>query len=694
MKQIKCSATLIMIVAFLAISMPGKAQLSQYPIQALSINEGLSQSSVTAIMQDHRGFIWVGTYDGLNRYDGNQVTIFTAKENSNRHLSSGTVLQMAEDEERDVIYFGTSGGGLNIFDPKTELFTHLRHAEDSNSILSDFIYDLVVTSNGDVWMATNQGLSCYSPDKQLFTNFQAKEDESGGFPYASAVSLLYVQPNILWVGTYGAGLVRFDLDTNEFILYENQLDQGDHFNRNNINDLEQSHDGNIIVASDGGLFYFDINNETFTPFHFSTNISRVVRGANQDYWVAIRENGIRHISRDGTINTYVNSSFDPKSLPENFIISLYLDRRHHLWIGSKNQGLWKMNLKGKPFQHYYHIPDQNSLKGSSIFGLAQDEYNNVWIGAQEGLTHWDLTTNVFSPVDILKNGKSMSVWTLFYEKPNTLWIGTSDGIIKYDIVKKQHVIYSHDEADLTSLSGDEVFAIERDRKGRLWVGTVYGLNRFIPEENTFKRYPPFASSRSLSNPTIWNIDKDSQGRLWISTADGLNLYNYETDDFTVFKHRTDDSLSLCDSYMNSVYEDQHQRIWVATRQGINILNDNFEVVKRIDMVHGMANDFVYSLLEHDDFIWASTNLGLARINTTAFQIENFNVKDGLQANEFNTAALKLADDRLMFGGINGLTVFHSDSIVRSDYVPPLYFTGLKLYEREISPRDTSYGMIL
>ncbi|MBI9060545.1 MAG: hypothetical protein JEZ14_01065, partial [Marinilabiliaceae bacterium] len=378
-----------------------------------------------------------------------------------------------------------------------------------------------------------------------------------------------------------------------------------------------------------------------------------------------------------------------KSLPEDFIISLYLDKRNHLWIGSKNKGLWQMSLNAKPFKHYYHVPGQNSLLGNSVFGLAQDEYDNVWIGTQEGLTHLDLKSNVFTPVDILKDGSLMSVWTLYAEKPNSLWIGTSNGVMKYDIITKKYEVYSYDEDDPTSLSNDEVFAIEKDKLGRLWVGTVYGLNRYIPEEKRFKRYPAFGTSRSLSHPTIWSIDKDSKGRLWISTAEGLNLYNYKTDDFTVIKHRTDDSLSISDSYVNSVYEDHQNRIWVSTRQGISVLNDELEVVRQVHLAQGMASSYVYSLLEHNGHIWASTNFGLACINTTNFRIENFNVTDGLQANEFNIAALKLADERLIFGGINGLSVFHSDSITRSDFVPPIYFTGLKLYERDISPRDTT-----
>lgn len=689
MKLIKQNTICLLLTVLISSSISGYAQLSHFPIQTLSINNGLSQSSVTTVMKDHRGFLWVGTYDGLNRYDGKQITIFTAKENSNRHLSSGTILDIAEDTERDLIYFGTSGGGLNVFDPQKETFTHLRHSEEHNSILSDFIYDLVVAPNGDVWMATNLGISCYSPDKRVFTNYPVQKDETGGFPYASAVSLLFTQPNVLWVGTYGSGLVRFDLDSHNFTLYENDLDKGDHFNRNTINDLEHSHDGNIIVASDGGLYYFDIDNEEYAPFLFSDNVSRVVKGQDEDYWVAIRENGIRHIRKDGTIHPYLSSSFDPKSLPEDFIISLYLDTRNHLWIGTKNQGLWQMNLNAKPFMHYYHVPGENSLLGSSMFGLAQDEYNNVWIGAQEGLTHWNLSTNVFTPVDVLKDGRLMSVWALYYEKPNSLWLGTSFGAMKYDIITKNYEVYSYDEDDPASLSNDEVFAFEKDKLGRLWIGTVYGLNRFIPEEKRFKRYPAFGTSHSLSHPTIWNIDKDSKGRLWISTAEGLNLYNYETDDFTIFKHRSGDSLSISDSYVNSVFEDSQNRIWVATRQGINIFNDKFEVVRQIDLGQGIANAYVYSLLEQKGNVWASTNFGLARINTTTFQVENFNVNDGLQANEFNIAALKLADDRLIFGGINGLSVFHSDSITRSDFVPPIYFTGLKLYERDISPRDTT-----
>lgn len=665
------------------------AQRNQRPNRSLTIEKGLSQSSVTAIKQDKRGFIWLGTYDGLNRYDGQQITVFSAKENSNKHISAGTILDIEEDAERDLIYIGTSGGGLNVFDPTKEIFKHFKHTDDDNSILSDFIVDIEIIPSGDVWMATNLGISCYSPESNTFTNYEASRDSTSGFPYASAVSLAYSSSGILWVGTYGEGLVRYDLKTKAFKTYKIQMPYGNQFNQNVINDIELAYDGNLLIASDGGLFQFNIENEQFQAYQLHHGVAHIIQGSENDYWVAVRERGLRHIQKDGSITEYVHDEYDSKSIPEDFIYSIYLDDRNHLWVGMKNKGLWQLQLNAKPFKNYYHVPGQKSLFGSSVFAIEQDAYNDVWIGTQEGLTKWNIETNAFAKVEIWNDEKMQSVWALFYEAPNKLWIGTSYGLVQYNIRTGQSVIYSHNVNDPNSLSNDEVFAIEKDKNGRLWIGTNYGLNLFLPESNEFKRYLPFATKTALSHPTIWNIECDAKGQLWICTAEGLNLYHEETDNFTVYKHIEGDSLSLSDSYVNSIKLDQYDQYWVATRQGINVLNEDKAVVKTISKKDGLNNDFIYRFLEHDDYIWASTNNGLSRINTKDFRIENFNVSDGLNANEFNNAALKLMDEQFVFGSIEGITVFHSDSIHLSNYVPPIYFTGLKLYEQEISPRDTS-----
>ncbi|MBR8537421.1 hypothetical protein KDU71_17770 [Carboxylicivirga sediminis] len=678
----------IVILLLLFAAETGKAQVRRYSTYTFSIDDGLSQNSVTCILKDKRGFIWLGTEDGLNRYDGKEVTTFVSKGNPEEGLIINTVNSLIEDRDKDLIYIGTNGGGLSIFDLNAEKFTHYPYRDSGNSISSGFVYDLFKDQSGNIIIATSYGVSIFNPDTKQFDNFESSEAEDAEFPFVVATSVFADENGVIWAGTYGFGLVKLDVASRTFTRYTNSRKE-QRYNSNIIDEIRPSDESRYLwLATDNGFYEFDKETGRFRLLYLeNTKVSDALVDKNGGIWLSSGLDGITYVSPAGTITSLKNDPYDIYSLEENSVRCLYLDDREHLWIGTKSSGCIHMDVSGNQFVHYYQTKDGKGVNGKTVFALSKDKQQQVWVGTMKGLSIWDASTGNIRPYYFLDHQDDVSVWAL-YNDNDDLWIGTSQGLFKHNKISRSTDTYKYIEGDSTSLSDNEVFAIEKDAAGNLWIGTAYGLSKFDPSADKFIRYQFANYDGALTNEMIWDVYCDSKERLWVTTQYGVNIYRPETDSFTYLFNTDADTLGLSSYNVTSVYEDSRNRIWLTTSKGINLVNDSLHIIKHYGEEQGLANAYTYHLYEHNNELWVSTNKGISRINLETEDVISYDVQDGLQSNEFNPASEILDDGRMLFGGINGFNVFHPDSIKQSTFSPPIYFTSLELYDQAFQDMDS------
>lgn len=666
------------------------SQVKRYASHTFSIEEGLSQSSVNCIIKDKRGFIWLGTEDGLNRYDGNEFTIFSSKDRKEVGLLNNAINCLLEDRTNNLIYIGTNGGGLSVFNPVDEHFTHYVYDGSENCISSGFVYDLCFDNDSNVIVASTYGISIFNVQDKTFDNFEISESNNGEFPYVAATSVLSIKDNEIWAGTYGQGLIKINTQARSYRKYPIPNNDDHHSNSNIIEKIKRGQDNqHIWLATDGGFYEYDINAEEFQLLHLKdTKVSDIAVDKQGGIWLSCGLNGVTHVLPDGRTEQFQNDPFDVHSLKENFIRCLFIDDRQHLWLGTKSSGCIHMDISNNQFVHYYQTKDGKGLNGGNVFALCNDNNNNLWIGTMKGLTVLDTKSSQLTTVYPLGEETEISVWALLQQN-EIMWVGTSRGLLKYNTITEDYCIYDYSKEDSLSLPDNEVFAIEKDKNGNIWVGTAFGYARFNTKDETFERFPFINSNGSHSNEMVWDIMEDSQNRIWITTAYGINLYLPESDSLMYLFGDDFDKTNLTSSSVNSIYEDSQHRIWLATRKGICLLsNDRTGILKSYGINEGLTNPYTYRLLEHNNHLWASSNSGIFCINIDNDEIYRYDIKDGLQSNEFNIACEKLADGRFAFGGINGFNVFHPDLINQSKYSPPIYFTSLELFGHSINVRDS------
>ena len=675
--------------------------MSDNDFKVISHEEGLSQSSVFSIYQDKKGFMWFGTEYGLNRYDGRNITVFVSGDNLSNTISDGKIYDIEGDED-DNLYIALYGGGINVYNSTTNKFRHYSHSgNDPNTIASNYVNDVAYVDSQTVWVASEKGLSRFDPLTGRFRNYAFRKDSAEIFFTEKALSLKVDNNNKVWVGTDGAGVVKFDPVGEAFEFFRNDAGEGPSLKRNTITSFVDYGKNKLLVTTGDGIYILDVNSGEIKYFCLrGYELKKIAKDEKGNYWVTSENNGAFRINKDGTIKHFKYNSFDPKSFPDKFTAGVYCDRMQDVWIGTVNSGVVRINLNRKPFLHIYHIPGQPSIPGNAIFSFAEDNENCVWIGTDTGLSRWNRKDNTFETIGLMQNGKIVydcAVWSLFYDENNILWIGTSHGLVKYNIKNGDQKCYTSAPQNKNNLVGNYILGIYEDSKKQLWISTSNGVSRFNEETGTFTNFYAGGSSNSLSHKRTWGIYSDTKGQIWICTYDGLNLFDERTNGFRVFKSEDNGKKGMLSNMVISVNEINKGELWVATSKGISILdNTSFKVIKNICVKDGLSGANVYEMLPAGNMVWVSTSNGMTVINRNNYKvIAVYHAEDGLQENEFDPAAIELHDGYFLFGGINGVTGFYPYKIHKSTYVPPIYFTGMSVFrKKEGADEESTYDNVL
>ncbi len=701
----------ILFIIFVFSFLLSRISLSQLDLNFdhITIDDGLSQSTIHAIIQDKEGFMWFGTYDGLNKYDGYKFTVFKNNPKDKKSVAEGYINCLFEDKQGR-IWIGTANKGLDIFDKATNVFTHYKYDPDNpNSISDNRITSIYQDKDDNLWISTFRGLNKYIENSNEFVRYLSKPNAPNSLPHNNIFSISEDDAGNILIGVQGNKLSILDpvSETIENIVFSESYKNVNANNNGNIVFVDS--EGEIWIGTEGGgIFRKTKRTEEF--INYSTE--SIINPLSNDFVNCLFEDneGRIWIGTEGGLNIFNKStnsiyyhSFNannPKSVSSNAIYSLCEDAGNTFWVGTYGAGINKYNKYKIKFKHYAHNPqDENSLTYKSVLAIFEDSDNNIWIGTDGGgLDLFDMKNERFihykHDPDNPRSFPSNVIIQITEDKNQNLWLGTyAKGLIFFDRKRDIYYNYMPDPNNPNSIGHENVWTVLEDTKGNLWVGTMgNGLDLFDRNTGIFHHYrPEEGNNKSISGIKIKIIFEDSRGNLWIGTEDfGLNLYHYVSDNFTRFVNEEGNFNSLSNNDVRDLFEDSQNHLWIATGGGLNLFDYKAKTFTVYTEEFGLPNNTIDGILEDNSGnLWISTNNGIAKFNLKDSIVRNYDVGDGLQGREFNyTNATLSSTGEMYFGGINGLNVFNPNNIEDNPYPPKVIITDFKIFNISIPYIDT------
>ena len=691
------------------------SQKEELQFEHLSMRDGLSMNPVMDIVQDSKGFLWFGTQDGLNKYDGYSFKVFKTSDTDTSTISDNFITALCLDNNKRV-WVGTLNG-LNLYNPS--LGTFKRFVQTNVNFISNKIYCLFSDQSGLIWIGTEKGISLFDSDKLEFISVKDK------FPYMTVLEQKTVlrifkdKSGVYWFGTT-TGLVKYDPSSNRLNNYFSNSENNQSLSNNIVLSIFQDSKENIWFGTLDGLNKYDRHNNTFSHKYFkkdeneltSTKKNNSIAGVNvysilNNYggntirciledtdgwlWIGTDLELIIYNSNTGKSINYKKDLINPTGINDHFIRSMYLDHSLNIWVGTLGNGLNKVNLKQKKFIHFQKkVNDSNSLSENYVRSICEDNNGTLWIGTLVGgLNEFDPNTQQFVHHKKTSNQNENSindnnVWAVCYDKSsNGIWLGTNNGLSFINLKTKKFTHYVHNENDPTSISDNTIRNVFIDNNGNVWCGTENGLNLFNRETKQFKYYNKLNSS--ISNNTVWKIAEDKEGKFWLATNDGLNRFDSKTEKFEVFRQISGNINSLSQNGVRTIHIEQNGTIWVGTQNGLNKLDPKTLKFTRYDESHGLPNPFIYSITEDQNgHLWISTNKGVSEFDKKE-SFKNYDIYDGLQDYEFNTnAAFRTKSGDIYLGGPNGFNKFNPTNLKTNSFIPPIEITSIKVMDKPLS----------
>jgi diguanylate cyclase (GGDEF)-like protein len=674
-----------------------QAQGQPMAFERLSLEHGLSQTSVLTTFQDSRGFMWFGTEDGLNRYDGVSFRIYKHDPSDPSSLPDNMVWAVVEDADHD-LWIGTEGGGLARWDSDTDRFVRVAPAKPGSPGLSGRVRTLLPTPDGALWIGTKDaGLVHFDPKTGAMRHYRHDPADAASLSHDGVYAIVLDRAGRLWVGSDG-GLNRLDAASGKFVRYLHDPSHADSLSGDQIRSLFEDREGRLWIGTYAGLNrlepgaarFIRYRHDPVRPGSLSHDRVRTLLEDNAGrLWVGT-DAGLDLMTRQRTgFQHYRADAADPAGLGDDNVMSLYQDQAGVLWVGTRSAGVHKWNPATWSFGHRTKSASSSSgLSDKTVTSFAEDRAGRVWIGTFAGLHTLDRLTGEIRRYAAGPSGVGDRVMALASDAEGMLWIGTMDaGLSRLDPATGQLKTYRHDPANPRSLSADAVMSLGVDG-GELWIGTYGGgLNRFDASTGSFERFrhDP-ADAASLGADIVSCVTADPSGALWVGTdGGGLNRLDRRSGRFARFTKDPAQPTSLGSNTVYSLHVDPAGRLWVGTR-GAGLATLEGEDFRHFTQREGLANDVVYGILpDGDGQLWLSTNNGLSRFDPRSSVARNYDSSHGLQSNEFNFGAhYRSGSGELFFGGVNGFNAFHPQRLAANSHVPPVVLTSVLKLNREMA----------
>lgn len=692
----------------------------------LSTEDGLSQSVINCMLEDSYGFLWFGTQNGLNRFDGYNFKIFRHDSNNPNTLSDNNIWSIFEDDSGR-IWIGTQEGILNSFDPRTEQFNKFL-LDETSKVSGNSITVIYQNGSNKLWIGTyKDGLFQFDIFSGKTKHWSNATDNPNSLSNNFVTSIFEDSKKNIWIGTHsGLCLFKYNDSNKPFRRFFSDPINSNSLSHNTVWTIFQSkYDSNHIwIGTYNGLSYLDLDKTIFRRIipdqnnhnQFSRSISSICEDVSADkkiLWIGTYGGLLSYDLSANIFSRWIHQPDNPFSLTYNLINRVSIDRSGVLWIatqkGINSYSIQKDKFKSSQLKKFKDL-DFSELLNSDVQAICQTGDGSVWIGSNPGLFSITLHGNKYK-LSKQKFFDDLNIWSLAKGNSNDIWVGTyGRGLVHMDYRTGKVRQWTGNWSDPKNIGNSYVRAILQDRSGYLWIGLWgVGLNRLEPATGKIKRfYHKDTEPYSVSYNDVWVIFEDSKGRIWIGTfGGGLNLYDaIGNEKFYKWQHKEGIKTTLSNNNILSICETTNEKnkiagktiLWVGTTNGLNkfsvsegLLNSSdtkIEVdIKQYFVDAALQN--INSVQEDDNgHLWITTNDGLIEFDPSAESILNtYNISDGLQSNEFNpNSSCKTSNGEIFIGSNRGLNIFDPDSIYESRYIPPVIITEFQIFNRPVTAR--------
>ncbi|MBC8374550.1 MAG: response regulator [FCB group bacterium] len=681
-----------------------------------SAEDGLPGMSMTAVMQDSKGFIWVGSSDGLFRYDGYNFKPYSNIPGDSTSLSHNAIWEIMEDHS-GILWIGTEEGGVNAFNPATEVFTRYTHDPNDNTSLSDgYIMNIVEDSDHTIWVGTTKGgLNRLNKETGRFDRFTHNPEDSTSIS-GNYIGAIYEDMNHnLWIGTRGGhGINLFDRETDTFT--ELVLDPSGEVETPPafVTGILEDKPGHFLISSLGRGMYkmipdYQGNTITIRYEHIplsqeiegTASIFRVIKGPSGNFWISTWGAGI--LKFNPVDHTFIQYTIGPESgtLSNIFVFDIAIDRSGTLWAAT-DDGLNKADLRRKQFWRYEIDPEL--MLQEDVHKIIEGQDGTIWLASgslgriKGGIVPGE-EPEIIVYLNDPKDKHSLpegTVQTIFEDSKGSIWLGMRlGGLARFDPQTNQFTSFKRDPEDSTSLSHDIVASIYEDRWGTLWIGTLgLGIDRLDSWDksgNASFSHFKFHVDESLDedNLRIWTMLEDQEGLLWIGTRGGLIHYD-QINNIVLENFRFDenDPNSLGDSNVNHLYLDTSGNLWLSTFSGgLNKYLPAEKKFRRYKMEDGLSSNLVGGVFEDDlGYLWVPTNKGFCRFDPETETFRQYYNTDGIGTQNFTTG-VHSTSGLIYMGGSQGITLFDPAKIQDNPIPPQLELTNFLLFNESVSIRS-------
>lgn len=676
----------------------GRTQgLAQNPLdspvfQRFTDEDGLPLAGVSCLFQDSKGFLWVGTFIGLYRFDGYRFAAYRRDAEDPKSISEANITSIYETRSGQ-IWIGTSNG-LNRYDRATDGFkTFKSDAADPSGLKDSYVRNIFEDSRGTLWIGTNSGgLSKYDEASLSFTTYHVP----GG---SSVVSMVEDRQGGFWIAT-NDGLKKFDRETGAFTSYRSDGQNPNSLSDNTVRSMIIDLAGMIWIVTERGLNKFDPLAQQSTsyiadqsnPRSLNDNSVRSVFETRSGVlWIGTSSGLNRYSKETDDFTVYKHDRSNPRSLSEGDVLAIFEDNNEQLWVGTTG-GLQKFNQKTSRFLRFRHdVNNPNSISKDEILSIFEDKDMILWIGTRGAgrrgeLNRYDTKKKLF---EVVRSFEDALIYSIHQDRQGRLWFGVNDGLIAFDRETGRLKKYKDDpNADDTSrdMLDLTVISIYQDRAGNIFAGMIGGGMRiFNPATDKFD---PFQhdpkNSGSLAENRVYAILEDKIGDLWIGTGDGLNRFDPRTHRFTRYENDANNPKSISASDVGVIHEDKNGILWFGTATGgLNRFERETETFTHFKIRDGLPSDDVFEIMaDEQGNLWLCTDRGLARFNIETGSVRTFNVNDGVPNNPFdNKTAFKNSSGEMYFGGQDGFVKFNPKDFTDSAFKPPIYLTDIRILEQ-------------
>ncbi len=647
--------------------------------KSLTIENGLSQSTVETILQDSNGYMWIGTNDGLNKYNGYSFKKYEHDIYDKNTISSNYIVDIVEDKD-GYIWVSTTNG-LNKINPKNDNIINYFSTSKDGNLSNNRICEILVRKNNDILVTTSDGLNLYNKDTDSFERILAGKDDLPS-QYIHSIEEDYY--GNIWLGTQ-SGLVKLDKNLTKIQEFTNKTI--DSISDNPIYRVYSDGSDNIWVATLGsGLININSKTNNIKVYKNSNSekslpndvVRDILRDSNGNLWITTQGGICKYNEKDDNFTTYKNKIYDQNSLIDDKAYCMLEDKSGLIWVGTyKGISLFDSNNK---FEHYSSDPFyKNSLSSNMIHGIYEDNNNNIWVGTSlKGVNIIDKKTNNIIILNTENSDLCDDSINDITGLKDEIFIGTGNGL---SVINKS----SKSIKNFTSEDGlpvDPIKSLFVDSTNHLWIGTNKGLAIMNIKTKEILNITPILENNSINDLFIKDIYESKNGNYYVGCFldGGLVQLNPTNKSIKIYKNIENDNSSISNDSIRSISEDNLGNLLVGTSHGLNILDIDSGKFKHYTTNDGLPNNTIYGILvDSYNNIWMSTNSGLSKFNLFTEVFQNFTIIDGIQSNEFNgNAYFKSNDGKFYFGGINGLNAFSPEEINVSEFIPNVVFDEFKV----------------